>query len=150
MIFNLEQGNWIAYTVFSITEFYSEHCKIKSKERIKGTFIGAIIVVVLFMFIRDNFLRSLVVLAAGYLNPFTENYKDMIICVTISSVASVALTSGTISIAIERIVYVCIGVAISLLANKYILKSTKKKVQTNNKKSLAIKLGFFVYIYLNF
>lgn len=127
MIFNLEQGNWIAYTVFSITEFYSEHCKIKSKERIKGTFIGAIIVVVLFMFIRDNFLRSLVVLAAGYLNPFAENYKDMIICVTVSSVDSVALTSGTISIAIERIVYVCIGVAISLLANKYILKSTKKE-----------------------
>ncbi|MBQ8997946.1 MAG: FUSC family protein [Clostridium sp.] len=132
-LLGLEQGKWIAFTVFSITEFYSEHCKIKSKERMKGTLIGAIIVVVLFMFIKDDLLRSLVILLAGYLNPFADNYKDMIVCVTVSSVASVALTNGTLLTAIERIVYVFIGIIISLIANKYVLKTTEKEY--GNKKS---------------
>lgn len=124
MLFGLEQGKWMTFTVFSITEFYSEHCKIKSKERIQGTLIGALIVIVLFMSIKDNTLRSLVVLMAGYLNPFTENYKDTMICVTVSAVASVALTDNTLFVALERIVYVIIGVIISLIANKYILKTS--------------------------
>ena len=130
--FNLEQGKWIAFTVFSITEFYSEHCKIRSKERMKGTLIGALIVVVIFMIIKDSTIRSLVILMAGYLNPFTENYKDATICVTISSVASVALTNDTLSVAIDRIIYVFIGIVISLLANKYILKTSEKDLQKIN------------------
>lgn len=124
MLLGLEQGKWMTFTVFSITEFYSEHCKIKSKERMQGTFIGALIVIITFMLIKDNTLRGFVVLLAGYMNPFTENYKDTMICVTVSSVASVALTSGTLSVAIERIIYVALGIIISLIANKYILKTS--------------------------
>ena len=130
-LFDLDQGRWMVYTVFSITEFCSEHCKVKSKERMQGTVIGALIVVFIFMFIKDNTLRSLVVLMAGYLNPFAENYRDTIICVTVSSVASVALANGTLSTALERIMYVAIGIIVSLIANKYIVNNTSKTNKTN-------------------
>ena len=130
--FNLEQGKWIAFTVFSITEFYSEHCKIRSKQRMKGTLIGSLIVVIVFMLIKDTTIRSLVILMAGYFNPFTENYKDATICVTISSVASAALTDDTLHVAIVRIAYVFIGIAISLLANKFILKTSQKDLEKYN------------------
>lgn len=124
--FNLEQGRWMTFTIFSLTELYSEHCKVKSKQRLEGTIIGAIIIVVLFMFIKDSTLRTLIMLIAGYLNTFTENYRDAMIVVTVSSVASVALTNGTIATAIERLFYVLIGIGIALIANKFILKSSKK------------------------
>ena len=130
-LFNLDQGRWMVYTVFSITEFCSEHCKIKSKERMQGTIIGALIVVFIFMFVKDNTLRSLVILMAGYLNPFAENYRDTIICVTVSSVASVALADGTLSTALERIVYVAIGIIVSLIANKYIVNNTNQSKKVN-------------------
>lgn len=130
--FGLEQGKWIAFTVFSITEFYSEHCKIRSKERMKGTLIGALIVIITFIIIKDTTIRSLVILMAGYFNPFTENYKDSTICITVSSVASAALTDNTLSVAITRIVYVFIGIVISLLANKFILKTSKKDLEKYN------------------
>lgn len=124
---DLEQGKWIAFTVFSLTEFYAEHCKIKSKERMQGTLIGALIVTVMFIFTKDSALRGLIILMAGYMNPFAENYRDATICVTVSAVASVALTNGTLTTALERILYVGIGIAISLVANKYILKAPKKE-----------------------
>ena len=126
-LLGLEQGKWIAFTVFSLTELYSEHCKVKSKERMQGTLIGALIVMISFIFIKDMAMRSFIILMAGYMNPFAENYRDATICVTVSSVASVALTNGTLVTALERILYVAIGIVISLIANKYILKAPKKE-----------------------
>lgn len=126
-LLGLEQGKWIAFTVFSLTELYSEHCKVKSKERMQGTLIGSLIVMISFIFIKDIALRTFIILMAGYMNPFAENYRDATICVTVSSVASVALTNGTLITALERILYVAIGIIISLIANKYILKAPKKE-----------------------
>lgn len=126
-LLGLEQGKWIAFTVFSLTELYSEHCKVKSKERMQGTLIGSLIVMISFIFIKDIALRTFIILMAGYMNPFAENYRDATICVTVSSVASVALTNGTLITALERILYVAIGIVISLIANKYILKALKKE-----------------------
>ena len=120
--FNLHQGRWMSYTVFSLTELYADHCKIRSKQRIEGTLIGAAIIIVLFMVIKDITLRSLIILVAGYLNPFADNYRDAIICVTVSAVASVALTSNSILAVGERIIYVGIGIIIALLANRFLLQ----------------------------
>lgn len=120
--FNLHEGRWMSYTVFSLTELYADNCKIRSKQRIEGTLIGAAIIVVLFMIIKDITLRSLIILVAGYLNPFANNYRDAIICVTVSAVASVALTSNSIFAVSERIIYVGIGIIITLLANRFLLR----------------------------
>lgn len=33
--FKLQEGRWMTYTIFSVTEFYSDNCKIKSKREFK-------------------------------------------------------------------------------------------------------------------
>ncbi len=120
--FKIEQGRWIVYTVFALTELYSEHCKLRSRQRLEGTIIGALMILVLFIFIKDNSLRIVMMLLAGYVDTYTTNYRDKMICVTISVVASVSLISGTLATAVSRVACVIIGVAFALIMDELVLK----------------------------
>lgn len=118
--FNLQHGRWIVFTVFSLTELYSENCKIRSKQRLQGTIIGSLIIIVLFMIIKDNTIRGLIVLVGGYLDTYTTNYRDKMICVTMSVVASVSLTNSTIITTMERVGYVFVGIVLAIIVDKLI------------------------------
>ena len=124
--FNLAEGRWMVYTIFSLTELYSENCKIKAWKRLQGTIIGSIILLILFTFIKNNALRGLIILVAGYLNSFAEDYRDMMVLVTISAVAPLAISNGSIYAVANRIMYVIIGIILALIANSVILKKSKK------------------------
>ncbi len=122
-LLNLQQGRWIVYTIFSLTELYSENCKVRSKQRLQGTIIGTLIIILLFMFIKNNTIRGLIVLVGGYLDTYTTNYRDKMICVTMSVVASVSLINGTIVTAIERVGYVFIGIILAMIVDKLIFRN---------------------------
>lgn len=124
--FKLAEGRWMAYTIFSLTELYSENTKIKALKRIQGTIIGSIILLVIFFFVKSPALRGVVILIAGYLNSFAVDYRDMMILVTISAVAPLALVEGAGPAVFERIFYVVIGIILALLANKFILRKSKE------------------------
>lgn len=126
--FNLNHGRWMVYTIFSLTELYSDQCKIRAKERLQGTIIGTIITLGLFMLIKDTTIRGVIVLIGGYLDTYTTNYRDKIICVTISVVASVSLVNGMLITAFERITYVFLGIILSLLVNKFILETKSHRL----------------------
>lgn len=130
-LFNLVQGRWIIYTVFALTELYSENCRIRSKQRLQGTVIGVIIVMILFIFIKDNTIRGLMALIPGYLGSYATNYRDSILFVTMSVVASISVTNGTIITGIERVGYICIGILISLIADKLILNKKLKCIENS-------------------
>lgn len=117
---NLRQGRWVVYTVFSLTELYSENCNLKSKQRLQGTIAGVLIILILFTFIKSNAARSLMVLVGGYLDGYTTNYRDKIICITMSVVASTSIVNGTLITAIERISYVIIGIILALTMDKLV------------------------------
>lgn len=123
--FKLAEGRWMAYTIFSLTELYSENCKIRAKKRIQGTILGAVIVLILFIFIKNNSLRVLLVLIAGYLNSFAVDYRDVIVLVTISAITPLAITSGSVKTVLERIFYVGVGTILALLANRFILRKNQ-------------------------
>lgn len=123
-LLNIHQGRWIVYTIFSLTELYSENCIMRSKQRLQGTLAGVLIILALFMFIRNNTVRGLMVLVGGYLDGYTTNYRDKVLCITMSVVASTSLINGTITTAIERILYVFIGIILALIVDKLVL--TKK------------------------
>lgn len=112
-LLNIHQGRWIVYTIFSLTELYSENCIIRSKQRLQGTLAGVLIILILFMFIKNNTVRGLMVLVGGYLE-----------CITMSVVASTSLINGTLTTAIERILYVFVGIILALIVDKVLL--TKK------------------------
>ncbi|GCD08587.1 FUSC family protein [Clostridium tagluense] len=119
--FHLSEGRWMVYTIFSLIQPYAEISNMKSKQRIEGTLIGALIVFFCFSLITNTTIRFLIVLLAGYLNPFTVNYKALIACVTVSAVASSAMVGGTTKFVLSRIVFVAIGAAVAALINKFVL-----------------------------
>lgn len=116
--FNLSEGRWMAYTIFSVTELFPDHTNVKIKQRLQGTFIGAIAVVIMFVIFSDTNSRVLIMILAGYLNSFFDDYKNKMILVTISAVASVALSGGILIIAIERVGFVIIGALFAIIGNK--------------------------------
>lgn len=119
--FNLTEGRWMVYTIFSLIQPYAENCKTKAKERVQGTIIGTLIVLVSFTLIKSTGGRFAVILLAGYLNPFFTNYRDIAVTFTISAVASAALMGGTTKFVLARISFVLLGTLIALLSNKFIL-----------------------------
>ena len=125
--FHLEQGRWIVYTIFSLTEIYSENTNIRSKQRLQGTMIGVAAILVLFIFIKGIPMRTFIIIAAGYLSGYTNNYRDNMIFVTISAVASTALVNGTFSTIIERIFFILIGILCSVLVNKLFFRKHSNK-----------------------
>ena len=77
------------------------------------------------MFIKSPALRGIIILIAGYLNSFAVDYRDMIVLTTISAIAPIAITNGSVEVALERLMYVAIGTILALLANRFILRKTK-------------------------
>lgn len=124
---NLGHGRWMVYTIFSLIELYSDQCIVRAKERLQGTVIGILITLSLFMLIKDTAIRGAIVLIGGYLDTYTTNYRDKIICVTISVVASVSLTNGMLLTAFERIGYVFLGIILALIVNKFVLETKEEK-----------------------
>lgn len=125
--FNLADGKWIMFTVFSLTQTYSETCLSRSAKRIEATLIGASAFFVIFTLIKDPTIRGLILIIAGYINSYLVDYKKLIICVTISSLGAAAMTSSPEAVVIARILYVFIGAVIAVLANKYILPYDAKR-----------------------
>lgn len=126
--FEINQGRWIVYTVFALTELYSEHCKLRSRQRLEGTIVGVLVVFVLFFFIKSPTLRTALILAGGYLDTYTTNYRDKMICATVSVIASISLTSGTMAMGVSRIVYVMIGVALALIGDALVFRKELAEV----------------------
>ena len=83
-----------------------------------------------YYWVHNNILRGLIILIAGYLNSFAEDYRDMVVLVTISAVAPLAISNGSIYAVVERIMYVIIGIILSLIANALILRKSKKDIET--------------------
>ncbi|MDO4535442.1 MAG: FUSC family protein [Clostridium perfringens] len=120
--FNLQEGKWMVFTIFALVQPYQELSKSKAKDRIEGTIIGVILVVIVFIVFKNTQVRLLSVLLVGYLNPFATRYRNVVICVTFSAIASIAVTQNTtVYLAINRLLFVGCGMIIALLGTKYII-----------------------------
>ena len=118
--FNLSEGRWMCFTIFSLIQPYVEVSKERVKDRVIATFIGGVIVLIAFGVIQNQTARAAIILLAGYLDPFSKNYRQKMVCITVSAVASAAIMGGTFELVITRIIFVVIGALLTLLANKYI------------------------------
>lgn len=118
--FNLSEGRWILFTLFSLISPLYEVSKSKTKDRLFATLIGAVVIFALFSIFKDPTIRMLIVLTAGYLNGYATEYKYATIFVTISAIGSAALVGSVEVLTINRILFVLLGTVIALLANKYI------------------------------
>ncbi|MGL4623577.1 MAG: FUSC family protein [Culicoidibacterales bacterium] len=123
--FAFEYGRWLTFTLFSLTQPYSEATVERSKKRITGTLIGAIIGFIALTLIQNPDQRLLVILLFGYLSSYVTDYRNTMIFVTVTAVSSVALYSADPAAGfIIRIMWIGIGMCIALLANQVLLKTS--------------------------
>ncbi len=125
--FELEQGRWLLYTIFSVTQPYAELAKARFSARIAGTLIGIVIFAVLFTIFTDTTSRSMLILLFGYLNSYAVEYRNVIITVTVCALGSAALISDPNVVTMERIIYVLAGVILGMIANRFIFPHSIEK-----------------------
>ncbi len=125
--FKLTEGRWIMFTTFALVQPYSENCIVKFKKRIQGTLLGAMLAFILFSTIKDESIRGIVIIIAGYASTYTKDYRGLLICNTISAIGAVALVGNIGNLFINRILYVALGSVIALLINKFVLHYNVEK-----------------------
>lgn len=131
-LFNLEFGKWMMFTVFALTQPYAEFSVVKTKKRIFGTTIGAIIIFVAFLIIKDSAGRMMMLLIAGYFFAFAKDYKYTAILITICATTIDAMNhTNPYYVILSRGVFVLIGVIISLIANKFLLRREYKDAEAS-------------------
>lgn len=119
--FNIEYGEWAVYTVFALSQPHSEYTIRKSKKRIIGTIMGSIMMAILFNLVTEPSLRTVMLILAGYLMSYVSDYRNLVAFITVSAVASAALyVPNPNFIIMNRILFVVIGIAIALIANKFV------------------------------
>jgi hypothetical protein len=124
--FKLSEGRWIMFTVFSLIQPYSENCITKSKKRIFSTIIGGALIFVLFSILKDASSRGIVILLAGYISTYTKDYRELMICNTISAIGAACISSAPNIFIINRIAFVLLGTVIALVINKLVLPYNAK------------------------
>lgn len=119
--FNLPEGRWLLYTLLMVTQPYMQQASQKSLNRLKGTFLGALVFIILFTLIKGNVGRMVIIMLAGYLNSYVQRYDKQMIFITVSALGAAAMTGTTHPLILERLIYVSIGVVIAFIANKILL-----------------------------
>ncbi|MGL4876067.1 MAG: FUSC family protein [Clostridium sp.] len=119
--FNIFQGKWILFTIFALVQPYSEQGRMKTKQRLEGSLIGAIIALILFTTIKNPIIQSYIVMGVGYLDSYHKTYKEKMIYVTISAVGASLVLGGTFKMVATRVILIAIGVLISVVFNKFVL-----------------------------
>lgn len=124
--FDLEEGKWIAFTVFSVTQPYLEQAKQRFGKRILGTLAGASMVFLLFTLFTDANVRTFFVLLAGYLNSYAVSYFNIVFTVTVSALGSASLIGDFEVLTVTRILYVAVGILLGMLANQLLFPHSIK------------------------
>lgn len=125
--FKLPEGRWILFTILSLTTPLYETSKHKIRYRIGSTLVGSVIIIILFSIFKTENIRLLIVMLAGYLQGYINEYKYKIIFVTVSAIGAAAIVGNIQELTIERILMVAIGTTIAIIANKYLFPYNLEK-----------------------
>lgn len=132
--FKLQEGEWMMFTIYSLVNPIYEVTKYKSKDRIVATFLGAIVVIILLSIFTTQTERSLLLLVIGYIMCYAKVYKYMMFFCTILIVTVAVGNGSVVDFALQRFIYVVIGLIIAVLLNKFVLRKDLKKVNESLKK----------------
>lgn len=121
-IFKLPYGKWLNFTILALIQPYYEKCTKKVKERIFGTAIGVVVFAMLFTIFKDNTARIIIVLLTSYINMYVKRYDYQMIFITIQGIGGAVTAGAYMGVALDRLVFVMLGVIISIIVNRFIFK----------------------------
>ncbi|MCQ2969694.1 MAG: FUSC family protein, partial [Clostridium sp.] len=119
--FNLSEGKWLIFTMVSVIVPIYETSLRKVKDRVMSTIIWVIIIVILFSIFKNIAVRSIIVIAVGYVNSYLSEYKHKTICAIVLAVGSAALLGNTTVLTVNRLTLIAIGIVLAIMINIFIL-----------------------------
>ena len=132
-LFNFHEGRWMLLTVLSLTTPLYETSKSKIVPRILYTFVGSLIIVVVFAIFKNQNVRLILVMLFGYLQSYANQYKYQVLCSTLSAIGTAAVMGNVQGFTGERIGMVIVGTIVAILVNKYLfpyrLKDSNKQLR---------------------
>lgn len=121
----LTYGRWLIFTLFSLTQPYSEATIERSKKRFIGTLVGSVIGFTALTLVPNPDDRLLLILLFGYLSSYAADYRNTMIFVTITAVSSVALYSADPAASfLIRIAWIALGMFVALIASQLLFKTS--------------------------
>lgn len=121
-VFQLQQGVWMTCTIYSLVNPIYEVSRYKTKDRVIATFFGGVTVVILLTIFKGEMARSILLLFVGYIMTYVSQYKYTIFFATICIVAITTGTGSVTDFALQRFIYVVIGLCIALILNRFVLR----------------------------
>lgn len=119
--FNSSKLYWIPISVMTVTQPFFEDTFSKALLRFKGTIIGSGIVLIIFAFPLDNKIKIIIFIVSIIISVGFTKYDKSVAFNTVASIVLASITMGEYSTLLERILYVSIGVAMAIFANRFIL-----------------------------
>lgn len=150
-ITGVKNGQWLAYTIAFLLRPYVEDTRNRSRERAKGTIIATVIFMVVFGFINSMWLQLALVMIADIIYSRAKSARAFqVTCTSFAALGSMAIITGDYSsLGIERLVYVAIGVVVSIVVSHYIapyhIVSDTSKLLTKYRHTTYNLLNVFLY-----
>ena len=118
--FNLRNGNWIIFTIIAVLIPIYETSIKKYKDRLLITVLGVASIVILFSIFKSITIRSLIIMLVGYISSYLNEYRYKTVCNLILAFGIAALIETNI-LDIDKLVFIVIGIILSLIINKIIM-----------------------------
>lgn len=134
---NLEYYYWMVFSAFVVIQVNLRDTLLKGFKRLKGTIIGAGISVIIFQYVDNMNLKIALIIIAVFCATLFKSYDKLMIFTTICTLGVKDITSPSISIIGDRLIFVFVGITISIILT-YIIKPYKFSDECN-KKLIKIK-----------
>ncbi|MGG7078152.1 FUSC family protein [Clostridium sardiniense] len=125
--FNIPQGKWITFTIFSLVQPYIETSQKRFGGRFKGTVLGIILFSIIDILLPYTTIKILIFIILYYIFTISKDYTLKMLCTTTVGIGVFSMiTSAPAKGDFYRFIFMAIGTFIAYLGTKYIFPYSLK------------------------
>lgn len=126
-LFNIPQGKWITFTIFSLVQPYIETSQKRFGGRFKGTVLGIILFSIIDILLPYPTIKILIFIILYYIFTISKDYTLKMLCTTTVGIGVFSMiTSAPAKGDFYRFIFMAIGTFIAYLGTKYIFPYSLK------------------------
>ncbi len=142
-IYSLYKFVWVSITIMSVMQPYYEDTLNKGKERLKGNFIGIFFLITILTISDNKHLAILTLIISLYLTYGFKEYYKLSTFTAMASISVASLNTSLNVIAINRIIFILLGIIIVIIANKFLFPY-KLKTGIHHLITKLLKYNYFL------
>lgn len=121
-LFSIHEGKWIVFTIYAVIEPLFEDSKKRFPKRFKGTVLGIVIFVIVYIFIQNIYIQGTIFIVMYYIYVISKDFQIKTMCTATVSLGLFAIvTKEPVHGIAFRLGFVALGIIIGYLGTKYIM-----------------------------